>query len=110
VQGRLQYWWGLKSEVGRIVAEEHAKQPWTVFAHTTPHDDTRQCDRHSVLTLQSEEPWTVPLSVIARQVTGLEAVYPDRHGVRVVRVVSFGNQHGAHGHARAVLGITPATS
>ena len=109
VEGRLRHGWGLKPEVGRIVTKEHAKPPRTVRAHTTPHDHTRQCDRHTALTLQGEEPRTVPPSVIARQVPDLETIHPDRDRVRVIWVVRLGNQHGAHRQAHPFLRIASAT-
>ena len=49
-------------------------------------------------------------SVLAREVPDLAAVDPDRHGVRVVRIVSLGNQHSAHRHTHPLLRIAAAAS
>ncbi len=108
------------AEVRRIVRQPNAQETWPVVPDAAADDDTPQRDRLSFLGLEREETGTVRLRVFAGEVTDPPPVDPHRDRVRVVGVVTLGDEnrlnlladtfHGspAHGTPEGVLVVALA--
>src|SRR6185369_9857236 len=92
-----------QAEVGGVVTEEYAEPSRAIFSDPATNDDAAQCDRLAITTLQTQQARTVTAGISARQVTYLQPLHPDRHGVSVIRIVILGNQHRIDGLAYPLI-------
>ena len=92
-----------QAEVGGVVVEEHSEPSRAIFSDPATNDDAAQCDRLAITTLQTQQARTVTAGISTRQVTYLQPLHPDRHGVSVIRIVILGNQHRIDGLAYPLI-------
>jgi hypothetical protein len=74
---------------------EHTELPRPIAADAAACDDARKGDRHTQGFLLGEQARAVPLRVFPGQVPHFQPADPDRHRIRVIGIVVFGDQHGA---------------
>jgi hypothetical protein len=83
----------LQAEVGRVMAQEHAKPARPVTADASPGYDARERNRDVMTPLQGEQTGPVITRAITGQIADSQPIDPDANRIGVVWMLVFRGEY-----------------